>query len=176
MQNDFINGSLGSEDAKNIVPNVINLIKDFYENNTNAMVFYTLDTHKDEDYFNTLEGNKLPIKHCIENTYGHHLNIDIQKLISKNLHLSKCFHKETFGSLNMINEASKYLWENPNPEDVIYICGLCTDICVISNALLLRAQFPNLHIYCYKDCCAGTSKEAHEAALKVMKSCQIEVI
>lgn len=175
MQNDFIDGSLGSEDAKKIVPNVVKLIENFKNDNPDDMIFYTLDTHH-ENYLDTLEGKKLSIKHCIENTYGHNLNINIQRIIANNLHLSKCFNKETFGSLNMINETANYLSENIKSEDQIYICGLCTDICVISNALLLRAKFPNLHIYCYKDCCAGTSKEAHEAALKVMQSCQIELI
>ena len=175
MQNDFIDGSLGSEEAKKIVPNVVNLINTFHKDNPNDMIFYTLDTHY-ENYLDTLEGKKLPIKHCIKNTPGHALNIDMQRIIANNLHLSKCFNKETFGSLNMINETANYLSENIKSEDQIYICGLCTDICVISNALLLRAKFPNLHIYCYKDCCAGTSKEAHEAALKVMQSCQIEII
>lgn len=168
MQNDFIDGTLGSEEAKKIVPNVVNLINTFHKDNPNDMIFYTLDTHY-ENYLDTLEGKKLPIKHCIKNTPGHDLNIDIQRTIANNLHLSKCFDKETFGSLNMISEAANYLWENPKSDDEIYICGLVTNICVLHNFCLLRAQFPNLNIYCYKNCCAGTSKEAHEMALRMMK-------
>ena len=86
MQNDFIDGSLGSEDAKKIVPNVVNLIENFRNNNSDDMIFYTVDTHH-ENYLDTLEGEKLPIKHCIENTHGHGLNIDIQKIIVNNLHI-----------------------------------------------------------------------------------------
>ena len=88
----------------------------------------------------------------------------------------RAFVKETFGSINMIDEAAKYLWENIKSDDEIHVCGLCTDICVVSATLLLRAKFPNLHIYVHENCCAGTSKEAHDAAIKVMKSCQIEAI
>ena len=174
MQNDFIDGALGSEDAKKIVPNVVSLINTFHKDNPDDMIFYTLDTHY-ENYLDTLEGKKLPIKHCVENTPGHNLNIDIQRTIVNILHLSKCFRKETFGSLNMINEAANYLWENIKSNDECIIVGLCSDICVLENAMLLRAKFPNLKITCYENCCAGTSKEAHNAAMLVMKSCQIDV-
>jgi nicotinamidase-related amidase len=100
----------------------------------------------------------------------------MDELVKRSSIYDKAFHKNTFGSLDMVNEASKYLWENVNSDDEIYVCGLCTDICVVSNVLLLRAKFPDLHIYVHENCCAGTSKEAHDAAIKVMKSCQIEVI
>ena len=180
MQNDFIDGSLGSEEAKKIVPNVVKLIESFDQD---QMIWYTQDTHFENDvsfhnYKDTLEGKMLPIQHCIYKTQGWEINDDIQKTIRnhKNFYgLVKGFQKRTFGCINMIKEASLYLWENPKSEDEIHICGLCTDICVISNALLLRAQFPNLHIYCYENCCAGTSKEAHDAAMLIMKMNQIEV-
>ena len=179
MQNDFINGAFGSEDAQRAVPNVIDIIDGFRRSNnndTNDMIFYTLDTHY-ENYLNTFEGKNLPVKHCIENTTGWELNSDIKDAINQYpRHLVKCFRKNTFGSLTMVHEASLVLWEDMNSNDEIFICGLCTDICVISNALLLRAQFPNLKITCYKDACAGTSKEAHDAALTIMKSNQIEII
>lgn len=179
MQNDFIDGSLGSKEAKKIVPNVVKLIENFH-----GEIWFTQDTHfyKPENpyrtsYENTLEGKFLPIQHCIEKSKGWELNQEIKNAANKFSYPKvRYFMKYTFGSLDLIKEASLYLWENPKSEDEIYLAGLCTDICVVSNALLLRAQFPNLHIYCYKDCCAGTSKEAHEAALKVMQSCQIELI
>jgi len=176
MQNDFIDGSLGSEEAKKIVPNVVSLINTFHKDNPNDMVFYTLDTHY-ENYLDTLEGKKLPIKHCIDNTTGWELNKDVKTAIENHSNiLVKCFRKETFGSIDMVKEASLYLWDNIKSDDEIHICGLVTNICVLHNFCLLRAKFPNLKIYVYENCCAGTSKEAHEAALNVMKSCQIEVI
>jgi len=179
MQNDFIDGSLGSDDAKKIVPNVVKLIENFHGD-----IWFTQDTHfynsgnqYNINYEKTLEGKFLPIQHCIEKTKGWELNQEIANAATKFKYPKvKYFYKYTFGSLDMIKEACLELSENFETDDEIYICGLCTDICVISNALLLRVQFPNIHIYCYKDCCAGTSKEAHEAALKVMKSCQIEII
>lgn len=182
MQNDFIDGSLGSDDAKRIVPNVVKLIQN-WENDKDHAIWYTYDTHYEVDYFNqfkyetTLEGKMLPILHCSYNSPGWQLNEYVMDEIEKRHGIyDRAFRKFTFGSLDMVNEASKYLWENPESDDSIYIVGLCTDICIISNALLLRAKFPNLHIYVYENCCAGTSKEAHDAAIKVMKSCQIEII
>ena len=182
MQNDFIDGSLGSDDAKKIVPNVVNLMQN-WRNDKDHAIWYTYDTHYEHNaltiskYENTLEGKMLPIVHCIEKTPGWQLNEYIaDEIVKRNSIYDRAFQKNTFGSWYMIEEASKYLWENPESDDSIYIVGLCTDICVISNALLLRAKFPNLHIYVYENCCAGTSKEAHDAAIKVMKSCQIEII
>ena len=182
MQNDFIDGSLGSDDAKRIVPNVVKLIQN-WGNDKDHTIWYTYDTHYEHEgltipkYENTLEGKMLPVKHCIVKTPGWQLNEYVaDEIVKRNSIYDRTFQKNTFGSLDMIEEASKYLWKNPESDDSIYIAGLCTDICVISNALLLRAKFPNLHIYVYENCCAGTSKEAHDAALTVMKSCQIEVI
>lgn len=182
MQNDFIDGSLGSDDAKRIVPNVVKLMQSWSNDKKNA-IWYTYDTHYEHDaltiskYENTLEGKMLPVKHCIEKTPGWQLNEYIaDEIVKRNSIYDRAFQKNTFGSWYMIEEASKYLWENPESDDEIHVCGLCTDICVISNVMLLRAKFPNLHIYVYENCCAGTSKEAHDAAIKVMKSCQIEVI
>jgi nicotinamidase-related amidase len=182
MQNDFIDGSLGSDDAKRIVPNVVKLIQN-WGNDKDNVIWYTYDTHSDSDnsmypkYENTLEGKMLPVKHCIVKTPGWQINEYVMDEIEKRHSIyDRAFHKFTFGSLDMVNEASMYLMDNPKSDDEIHICGLCTDICLINNTLLLRAKFPNLHIYVHENCCAGTSKEAHEAALTVMKSCQIEVI
>lgn len=182
MQNDFIDGSLGSDDAKRIVPNVVKLIQN-WGNDKDHAIWYTYDTHYEHGtlvtpkYETTLEGKMLPVVHCIKNAPGWQINEYVIDEIAKRKSIyDRAFVKETFGSIDMMDEAAKYLWENIKSDDEIHVCGLCTDICVISNALLLRAKFPNLHIYVYENCCAGTSKEAHDAAIKVMKSCQIEVI
>ncbi len=182
MQNDFIDGSLGSDDAKKIVPNVVKLIQN-WGNDKNNVIWYTYDTHSDSDksiypkYENTLEGKMLPVKHCIVKTPGWQLNEYVMDEIEKrNSIYDRAFHKFTFGGLDMVIEASMYLMDNPKSDDEIHLCGLVTNICLVSNALLLRAKFPNLRIYVHENCCAGTSKEAHDAAIKVMKSCQIEVI
>ena len=176
MQKDFIDGTLGSEDARLIVPNVVKLINDFRKDNPNGMIFSTIDTH-DENYLKTLEGKKLPISHCIRNTEGWKLNKDVKEEIEKHPnHLIKYFYKNSFGSIDMVKEASLYLWNNIDSDDECIVVGLCTDICVISNVLLLRAKFPYLKITCYEKCCAGTSKEAHNAAKLIMKVNQIDVV
>lgn len=179
MQNDFIDGSLGSEEAKKIVPNVVNLINNFEHH---QQIWFTTDTHYENsnmpnkpNYDYTLEGKKLPVKHCIEGTRGHILNSDVNNAIQNYCGTFRGYIKNTFGSLDMVETASLQLWDNIDSKDEIFICGLCSDICVLSNALLLRAKFPNLKITCYEDCCAGTSKEAHNAAMLVMKSNQIDV-
>lgn len=182
MQNDFIDGSLGSDDAKRIVPNVVKLIQN-WGNDKDHAIWYTYDTHYEYDtlvtpkYETTLEGKMLPVVHCIEKTPGWQLNEYVMDEIEKRHSIyDRAFRKFTFGSLDMINEASLYLWENVDSKDEIYLCGLCTDICLLHNFCLLRAKFPNLKIYVYKDCCAGTSKEAHEAALMLMKNSNAIII
>lgn len=182
MQNDFIDGSLGSDEAKKIVPNVVKLIQN-WDNDKDHAIWYTYDTHYEDEsrihtkYENTLEGKMLPVNHCIYTSPGWQINEYVMdEIVKRNSLYDRAFPKHTFGSLDMMNEAAMHLWENHKSDDSLYLCGLCTDICVVSNALLLRARFPNLHIYVYENCCAGTSKEAHDAAIKVMKSCQIEVI
>jgi len=161
MQNDFINGSLGSPAAKAIVPAVTRVIKGF-----DGRLFYTLDQHGD-DYLDTLEGKKLPIPHCIITEEGYDLNNDVWEAIREHGGGGRVT-KTTFGSMELPQRILD--------ADEIYICGLCTDICVVSNALILRAAFPNTPIYVIEDACAGTSAEAHQAALRTMQSCQIDVI
>lgn len=179
MQKDFIDGSLGSEEAKKIVPNVVNLINNFEHH---QQIWFTTDTHYQDsnipdkpNYQDTLEGKMLPIKHCIEGTDGQKLNSEVSEAIQNYCGNFRGYIKNTFGCLQMVNDASTYLWDNINSDNEIFICGLCSDICVLSNALLLRAKFPNLKITCYQDCCAGTSKEAHDAAMLMMRSNQINV-
>ena len=161
MQNDFINGSLGTKEAEDIVDNVKNKIQSYLD--ANKKVFFTRDTHYTY-YLETFEGKNLPVPHCIENTEGWQ--------ISKELPFNdeQCFiqNKNTFGYLN---------WKNILPcNSGIEICGLCTDICVISNALILRALYPNTIITVDSKCCAGVTPELHNAALEIMKSNQIEVV
>lgn len=160
MQNDFINGSLGSDSAQAIVPNVIDKIQNF-----DGDILFTKDTHF-SNYLNTLEGKNLPIPHCIEGTYGWELNEDLpteNKIV---------IQKYTFG--DVVN-LPHYLRGYTDLES-IELVGLCTDICVVSNALILRANFPDTPITVDANCCAGTTLENHKAALQTMKSCQITVI
>ena len=166
MQNDFVYGSLGSEAAQAIVPNVM---RKAYQYSFDEVIF-TRDTHF-PTYFETLEGQKLPIEHCIVDTKGWEI-IDELKSFSEYPDV-KIINKYTFGYNN---------WKNlegvlaTREIDEIEIVGLCSDICIVSNALILKAQFPNVKITVDASCCAGTTPEAHAAALTVMKSCQIDVI
>lgn len=164
MQNDFVTGSLGTKEAQAIVPNV----KARVESGEFEDIFYTKDTHYSNYLTSTLEGKKLPVEHCIKNTIGWDIIPELQTegFIAE---------KETFGSLEMLDDFIYYSGF-PDAGDEIEICGLCTDICVVSNALLIRAKFPNLKIIVRANCCAGSTPELHEAALKVMESCQIDVI
>ena len=156
MQNDFINGSLGTEEACAIVDNVKKKIKE-YEKNGDEIIF-TRDTHYD-NYLETFEGKKLPVMHCIKNTDGWQI---FDGLITEN---AKIIDKETFG----------YTGWNKMKFEEIEIVGLCTDICVVSNALILRAYFPDMKITVQSDCCAGVTPKTHEAALETMKMCQIDI-
>lgn len=194
MQNDFIDGSLGTPEAQKIVGNVIGKIEnsDKNSNRTNKdwdVVFATVDTHDRMTYNRTLEGKLLPVSHCIINTDGWKINDDVLGMINYFDEVTnynaviKIIEKPTFGSYSLIDEINSQIkkWFNRNEiystDDVYFeICGLCTDICVISNALMIRAAFPNSEITCDSSCCAGVTPEKHEAALDVMRSCQINVI
>lgn len=161
MQNDFISGSLGSDEAKKIVPKVKERIEKAIKDGED--IYFTKDTHF-EDYLNTKEGQFLPVKHCIENTSGHDI-CDELKPYEKNA--KNIFIKNTFG----YKDLPQYL----NEYDSITFVGLCTDICVVSNVILTKAFYPEKNISIKKDCCAGTSIENHNAALSVMKSCHIVI-
>ncbi len=162
MQNDFIDGSLGTLEAKVAVDHVLELISKDYDD-----YFATLDTHN-ENYMDTLEGKKLPVMHCIKDSEGWKINEQIKTALDqKNCHYSE---KPTFGSIQLAEMITAL------KPDKITLCGVCTDICVISNALLLRAYNPNTIIEVVKDACAGVTVENHQAALKTMQSCQIDII
>lgn len=169
MQNDFVSGSLGSPEAQAIVPNVVEKVKHW-----NGDAYFTRDTHYG-NYFDTLEGQKLPVSHCIVDTYGWHIIDELRDyacnqypgagVICKGI-----IDKNTFGYYGWAQKFNKY------DEYEFELCGLCTDICVISNALALRMFYPDAKITVDASCCAGVTPEKHAAALEVMKSCQIDVI
>ncbi|MDO5018062.1 MAG: isochorismatase family cysteine hydrolase [Lagierella massiliensis] len=162
MQNDFVNGSLGTDEAKEIVPKVKKFIKSF-----NGQIYFTRDTHE-ENYLETQEGSILPVKHCIKNTKGWEIIDELKPFVSDNV-----VDKVTFGSKELVK-----VLENFNEKDeikTITIIGLCTDICVISNALVLKAYFPEVKIKVFDGLCAGVSPESHDRALESMKTCQIHV-
>ena len=170
MQNDFINGSLGTKEALAILKRVRKKIGKY--KNKKSLIFVTYDTHK-KDYLKTLEGKKLPIIHCIKNTKGWELNPSIEESLKdcENVHR---IEKETFGYSNWIEELKKFVALEDIEE--IEICGLCTDICVVSNALILRALFKDIPIKVDSSCCAGVTPESHKAALETMEMCQIDII
>lgn len=160
MQVDFISGALGSEQAKNIVPNVVEKVKGF-----EGTVIFTRDTHLD-DYLDTQEGKKLPVSHCIKGTDGWEICDELQTYVEK------AVDKVTFGSVDLPNILRSY---NESIEE-IELCGLCTDICVISNAMILKAAFPETLITVDSKCCAGVSEKSHNTALDAMRAVQIEII
>lgn len=164
MQKDFVDGALGTKEALGILPAAEKLIKGF-----GGEIFVTLDTHGD-DYLDTSEGKKLPVKHCIKGTAGYELD----KRIAKALHGKQytAVPKNTFGSVDL----PKLIKRAAGRESFeITLIGLCTDICVISNALLLKANFPEAPVGVIASCCAGVTPELHKEALDVMKSCQINI-
>ena len=160
MQIDFITGSLGSELATAIVPNVVEKVKSF-----DGKVIFTRDTHF-EDYMNTQEGKKLPVPHCIKDSDGWQICDELKPYVKI------VVDKLTFGSI----ELPKLLESFGEPIERIEICGLCTDICVISNAMLLKAAFPEAPIAVDSACSAGVSLESHNTALNAMRAVQIEIL
>lgn len=178
MQNDFIDGALGSLEAQAIVPNLVEKIRN-YENKENTLLLFTKDTHY-SDYLDTLEGKYLPVPHCIENTEGWSINKKISYeamnpeflRYSSNKIINSRVYKNTFGSDDLRELLIK---EKDNIEEIEFV-GVCTDICVVSNVLMARQALPNTKIVVDASCCAGVTIEKHNAALEVMKSCQIEVI
>ena len=156
MQNDFIDMALGTKEALSIVPKVKEKI-DEYVKNGNEIIF-TRDTHE-ENYLDTNEGKHLPVPHCIRGTKGWE--------IADGLYVEGCkiIDKPNFGWKN---------WDKENFEQVELV-GLCTDICVVSNALIIKATHPEIKVSVDSECCAGVTPESHNAALKTMAMCQIEV-
>lgn len=164
MQKDFVNGALGTKEAVAIVPRVTEKVKTF-----EGKILYTRDTHG-EDYLKTAEGKKLPVVHCIKETDGWELVPELKGFCKDSI----VFDKHTFGSIAL----GQYLKEENEKEkiDSITLIGLCTDICVISNAFLLKAFLPETPIFVDASCCAGVTPESHSRALESMKTGQIEII
>ena len=167
MQNDFIAGVLGSDEAKAIVFNVVRLIQDAKAEN--RTVFFTQDTH-DEGYMDTSEGRHLPIPHCVRGTDGWKLHPDIAAYATE---ADRVIQKPMFASLALMDRLGGAATDGRGLD--IALCGVCTDICVVSNALLLRTFFPEAKIRVFEDACAGVTKESHSAALSVMKACHVKV-
>ena len=160
MQVDFITGSLGSKDAKAIVPAVVNKVENFA-----GRVIFTRDTHFD-NYLQTQEGTKLPVVHCIKDTAGWQICDELKPYVKT------VVDKETFASMDL-PRIIKDFGENI---EKIELCGLCTDICVISNAMILKAAFPETPVEVDADCCAGVNKERHNTALDALRAVQIEIL
>ncbi len=164
MQNDFIDAALGTKEAVAIVPAVVEKIRS-YQNDT---VFATLDTHP-ENYMETSEGRHLPVPHCIKGTPGWEINPDVKAALDEAN--AEYIEKPTFGSVDLAAKIKAIADKEPVEIEVI---GLCTDICVVSNALLLKATLPETKISVDPACCAGVTPASHEAALATMRMCQIE--
>ena len=163
MQNDFIDGALGTKEAEAIVPLVKEKIK-----NWDGPVFFTRDTH-DECYMVTQEGRNLPAPHCIRNTEGWQIRQELDALRK-----TEAIDKPTFGSTQLVH----VLMQENDREEIgsITLIGVCTDICVISNAMIVKAAFPEVPITVDSGCCAGVTPESHETALQAMKMCQIRIL
>ncbi len=160
MQKDFVDGALGTDEAQNIIDGVVAEIEGFQGD-----IIATLDTHS-ENYSMTREGKMLPVPHCIKGTPGWELDKKVAVALEKKGFVP--LEKPTFGSVKLPELAEKY--------DEIELIGICTDICVVSNAMLLKAAFPEKEISVKACCCAGVTPEKHNAALEVMASCQINII
>lgn len=166
MQQDFVDGVLGTPEARAIVPKVVEKIK-----NWDGDVWYTYDTHGATSYPETREGRRLP-PHCIYGTSGHELAPEIEAVRKPN---DMIFHKNTFGSTTLADFiATKCFYTNEGYDEIEFI-GLCTDICVISNALLVHTRCHEVDIRVDASCCAGSTPENHKAALNVMRACQIDI-
>lgn len=163
MQNDFIDGALGTKEAEAIVDNVIKKIKEYDPKN----IYATRDTHF-ENYLETSEGKNLPVVHCIKDTNGWM----IESRIAEAMPEAKIIDKPTFGSTDLADML--FARNDKNPIEIELI-GVCTDICVVSNAILLKAKMPEVQISVDASCCAGVTPGTHEAALETMKMCQISV-
>lgn len=159
MQNDFITGSLGSKLAEKILPQVINKVKTY-----DGEVIFTRDTHF-ENYLSTQEGKNLPVEHCVKDTFGWEICNELKP------YAKTIVDKPSFGSVELPFVIKSF----SNDIEEIELCGLCTDICVISNATILKAVFPEVKIKVDSSCCAGVTVESHENALNAMKSIQIEI-
>lgn len=164
MQNDFIDGALGTKEAQAVVPRIeAKIVASKKDTSVSTDLIFTQDTHG-ENYLDTQEGQKLPVPHCIKDTKGWNI---CRQLLPYTL-FATILEKPTFGSTDLIAETTEY--------DRIVLMGVCTDICVISNAMLLKAFYPEKEICVDASCCAGVTPESHARALEAMKMCQIDIL
>lgn len=166
MQNDFITGALGTAEAVKIVPQVRRYVETWLSERKGSL-YFTRDTHH-ENYMETQEGHLLPVPHCIEDSEGWEICGELREFAEE----VPVFEKGTFGSQDL----AEYLQQaEPDPEEIVLV-GLCTDICVISNAMLLKAFFPETRITVVENCCAGVTPESHSRALEAMQVCQVQIV
>ena len=161
MQNDFIDGALGTPEAAAIVPAVAKKIRQYRE--AGNQIVFTRDTHG-EEYLDTQEGQNLPVRQCIEGSFGWEISAQLP------VENARIINKPTFGSLELADYVASF-----DRIDSIELMGLCTDICVISNAMILKAALPEIPLLVDGACCAGVTPESHRNALEAMKMCQISV-
>ena len=170
MQNDFLTGSLANPDAVSIIPSVLDQIKN------SDYVMYTRDTHG-ENYLETQEGKNLPVPHCVEGTHGWQIVDELDPHSIADIKMWHIVNKPTFGDVNIWMDmyfADLVNWNGDGVE--VTFCGTCTDICVVSNAMIVKSLYPELVVNVKADACAGLTPEKHKAALEVMSSCQINII
>ncbi|MCM1506071.1 MAG: cysteine hydrolase [Ruminococcus flavefaciens] len=165
MQNDFTTGVLGNPETSAVVDRVAEHIKKFHEENPDGKIIATLDTHY-ENYIETQEGKNLPVPHCIRSTHGWKIVPEIDSLLDDCIRLEKI----TFGAVDLPFAVGR----DENIQE-IQLVGVCTDICVISNAIILKSAFPEVPVKVIADCCAGVTPESHRTALNAMRACQIIV-
>ncbi|MGN0368384.1 MAG: cysteine hydrolase family protein [Wujia sp.] len=167
MQKDFVDGALGTKEAVAIVPKVEEKIRQAKEQGD--LVIFTRDTHF-ENYLQTQEGSFLPVEHCIKDTEGWQIVPQLQELAGD----ADMIDKPTFGSVSL----GQMLFEKSQEDAIesITLIGLCTDICVISNAMVIKANLPEVPMFVDAACCAGVTPKSHERALEAMKMCQIQII
>ena len=163
MQNDFVTGELGTNEAREMVPRLVKKLEDIVEEGAVDLIF-TQDTHA-ENYLDTQEGKNLPVRHCIKKTDGWQIIPELQKFTAR---AKAVIEKKAFGSTRLPSLIKPY--------EVIEFAGVCTDICIISNALLVKAFYPEQRVQVDAACCAGSTPEAHEKALDVMANCQCKII
>lgn len=166
MQKDFIDGALGTKEAAAMLPKLVQKMKGF-----DGEVIFTMDTHSQE-YLETQEGKNLPVVHCVKGTKGWELPEELQQFVKE--HNCKVFEKPAFGSVELGN----YIKELHGREGIseISIVGVCTDICVISNVMIIKAAVPEVKVVVDSECCAGVTVESHERALDAMKMCQVTIL
>ncbi len=163
MQKDFIDGALGTKEAEAIVEKVCTLIEQYPSEN----IYATKDTHT-EHYLETQEGKHLPVVHCVKGTEGWQFDKRLERL-----NRATVLEKPVFGSAELVHRMKERAEKEPIS---ITLVGLCTDICVVSNAILLKNHLPDVELFVKADCCAGVTPETHEAALTTMKMCQIQIV